>query len=503
MTDVQLAFSLHNEGKFEEAEKLYKEFLNENPEQPDVSNLLGLIYLQTKQLDKAEKYFEIAIKGFPCAEFYQNLGLVFFNQKLYEKAMDCFSKAIEFEPNNVDFIRNFAKMAKKTGQTKKAIEFYEKSLKVEPHDEIGLNNLGLLYEKLHDYKTAKSCYQKSLKVTKNFEALHNLGILYRTERNFDESIKCLTEALKLKPHNQETMISLGISHLAKKEIKKGYEILSKCPNSMFSRKTKDKYKNYWIDGEKHKESTILVYYNGGYGDIIMFSRYLPFLTEYFKTVKFYLPSSLRDLFTQNFPQIEIVSFNDEKQDYCANVMELIHLLNMNFDNIPFPSGYLKANEELVKSFKEKYFLTNKKKIGIFWQGNQAVLPNRSIKLEEMKKLFELENCQFYSIEKEDNNQLQDFKNIIDLQNELSTFSQTAAIIENLNILITIDSAVAHLAGAMGKKTYLMLPYASEWRWFKDEKNTPWYDSVEIFKQKEHWNWATVVNEIYNILKISD
>ena len=459
MTDVQLAFSLHNEGKLEEAEKLYKEFLNENPEQPDVSNLLGLIYLQTKQLDKAEKYFEIAIKGFPCAEFYQNLGLVFFNQKLYEKAMDCFSKAIEFEPNNVDFIRNFAKMAKKTGQTQKAIEFYEKSLKIEPQDEVGLNNLGLLYEKLHDYKTAKVCYQKSLKVTKNFEALHNLGILYRTERNFDESIKCLKEALKLKPQNQETMISLGISHLAKKEIKKGYEILSKCPNSMFSRKTKD--------------------------------------------IKFYLPSSLRDLFTQNFPQIEIVSFNDEKQDYCANVMELIHLLNMNFDNIPFSSGYLKANEELVKNFKEKCFQTNKKKIGIFWQGNQAVLPNRSIKLEEMKKLFELENCQFYSIEKEDNNQLQDFKNIIDLQNELSTFSQTAAIIENLDILITIDSAVAHLAGAMGKKTYLMLPYASEWRWFKDEKNTPWYDSVEIFKQKEHWNWATVVNEIYNILKISD
>ena len=124
MTDIQKALTLQSEGKFEEAKDIYLEFLKNSPLQPDVSNLLGLVYLQQNLLDEAKKQFEIAIKGFPCAEFYQNLGLVYFKNREYKTSMEHFSKAIEYESSNVEFIRNFAQMAKKTEQTDFAVTFF-------------------------------------------------------------------------------------------------------------------------------------------------------------------------------------------------------------------------------------------------------------------------------------------------------------------------------------------------------------------------------------------
>ena len=140
---------------------------------------------------------------------------------------------------------------------------------------------------------------------------------------------------------------------------------------------------------------------------------------------------------------------------------------------------------------------------MFWQGNPKVFANRSIKLKELSKLFELEQheCKFYSFEKDDSeNQIEDFENLTDMGITFKNFDDTAAALKNLDLLITIDSSIAHLAGALGIKTFLMLPYSSEWRWFSDTKTTPWYDSVSIFKQEKPYDWANVVNEIYEEIK---
>lgn len=497
MADIQEALSLQSQGKLDEAQKIYLEFLLENPKQPDVSNLLGLVYLQKGCLNEAQKQFEIATEGFPCAEFYQNLGLVFFKQKEYETAMQNFSKAIEFESENLEFIRNFAQMAKKTGQTDFAIDFFEKALKLEPDDPVGWNNLGLLYEKKHNFVTAKECYIKSLKVEQNYPALHNLGVLYRTLRNFDESIKCLKQALKLRPSENETMISLGMSYLSKKDLKNGYKYYR-----FLNPETKARYKNHW-DGKKHPDSVLFVFYYAGFGDHIMFSRYLPFLTDYFKTVKVWLPPSVRILMEQNFEGIEFVDSNEVEYDFSANIMELHALLDIDFEHIPSSKGYLKVSDDKISVYK-KHFAADRKKIGLFWQGNPKVFANRSIKLKELEPLLCLENTEFYSFEKEDEqNQIKDYPKIVDLGKTFKNFEDTAAALMNIDILVTIDSAIAHLAGALGVRTFLLLPYSSEWRWFEDTKDTPWYGSVRIFKQQRPYSWESVVKEIYNTIKNSD
>jgi len=130
-----------------------------------------------------------------------------------------------------------------------------------------------------------------------------------------------------------------------------------------------------------------------------------------------------------------------------------------------------------------------------------VFPYRSMKLQELSPLFNLANCQFYSCQKGDGyEQLKDFNNIIDIGQTFKDYSDTAAALKNLDVLVTIDSSILHMAGALGVKTLLLLPNASEWRWFDDTKATPWYKSVEIFKQEKLYEWNLPVSNVYKRLE---
>ena len=228
-----------------------------------------------------------------------------------------------------------------------------------------------------------------------------------------------------------------------------------------------------------------------------------FLKNYFKRVKVWLPPNVKILLEKNFPEIEFVDTKNTEYDYSASIMELHFLLNMDFNNIPSQKGYLSSNTKLTEKYQKEYFNNNKPKIGLFWQGNPKVFANRSIKLKELEPIFLNKNndFNFYSFEKEDSeNQIENYPQLIDLGVTFKNFEDTAAALVNLDILITIDSAIAHLAGALGVKTYLMLPYSSEWRWFDDTQTTPWYTSVRIFKQKNSYDWTDVVEKIANEIK---
>lgn len=488
--DIGQALEFQAQGKFDEAEKIYLAFLDENPKQPDVSNLLGSIYLHKQDFEKALQYYCYAVEGFPCAEYYQNYGLAFYAQNNYKEAMDCFSKAIDFEPNNVDFIRNFAQLASKAEQTDSAIDFYIKILKLDPKDYIGWNNLGLLYKKKHDVSMEKECYIKSLKIKENYEAFHNLGVVRRMERNMPESIRCFKQALKLKPNSEITLLSIGMSYLSQKDFETGYKYyMTKKPD------VKAQYKNHW-DGQEHKDKTLLVYYDAGFGDQLMFCRYLNLAKEKFAHVKFYCSSQLRALFEKNFPDIEIVYSKDVPYDYSDNIMYLNYHLGLDFEHIPLSQGYLKAEKS-----NDECFNVSDKKIGLFWQGSYDGYDNRAMPLKELAPLLKLENHKFYGFVKEDKfEQIKEFPQIVDIGSTLGDFYDTAQKLMNLDVFITIDTAAANLAGALGVKTYLLLPYASEWRWFDETKTTQWYDSVTIFKQKVPWNWRSVVQEVFEELK---
>lgn len=524
MTQLEEAVKFHRHGEIEEAKKLYLEVLEKEPNNASALNLYGVLLLQSAKPQEALEKIKKAVEIKECAPFLENLGLAYFCVQDFFEAANSYEKAFEKEPtidtvqqlvkcyetmrryeeaakyckmihesnpDNIDIIRQLAGLYNNSKMYPEALDMYKKSLEIEPNDSIGLNNAGLLAEKLSDLRSARSFYVKSLKVKENYEALHNLGVLCRKERKLHDSVKLLEHALTLQPDNIKTKTSLGMTYFTLRDFKNGTKYYCQRNPSL-----KQMYKNEWM-GEKHPDSTLLIYFEGGHGDQLMFCRYIKYVQSFFKKIILLVYPDLLELFKTNFPHLQVQLVTDTADyDYSKNIMELHYALNMDFDHIPSCASYLKADDNKIISFKQKHFSSNKRKIGVFWQGNPKVFKNRAIRLEQMKPLFNLSNSEFYSFQKDDKlNQIKDFPNIVNLEPDLHNFSDTAGALMNLDVLITIDTAIAHLAGALGVKTVLMLPYACEWRWFDETKTTQWYPNVEIFRQTEHDNWENVVEQV--------
>ena len=166
------------------------------------------------------------------------------------------------------------------------------------------------------------------------------------------------------------------------------------------------------------------------------------------------------------------------------IMDIQLALNFDFSNIPFKDKYLSFNKN------DNILNQNKKKIGLFWQGNKRVFKNRSINIDYFKPLLKLNNAEFYSFEVDKEVNIP--SNIINLSKKIKNYADTASLLLDLDLLITIDSSIAHMAGALGVKTFLLLPKTAEWRWFNDDNTCSWYDSIKIFKQKTSNDWKDVI-----------
>lgn len=458
MKSIGEAVEAYQNDKFDEAEKIALDILKVDECSEEAIDVLSAIYLKTGQLD----FVEGAKKD--SLSIIRKIAVYLYNLQMYEQSMF----------------------------------FYKKSLSLDPNDCVGLNNLGLIFECLDDYKNAQIAYEKSLKVMPNYHAYYNLGVIYRMHKEVQKSIQYLKKALSYKPQEAEVNYSLGMSYLMGRNFDEGYRYFLK-------RKTKGKeqLKNLW-DGEKHQDKTVLVFCDYGFGDAIMFSRYFPFLNSCFSKVKVFIRSPLLKLFENSFENLEFfTNMQGIEYDYSVLAMDLPYFLKMDFSNIPYHEGYLKADEQKCNEYNEKYFKTDKLKVGIVaFSGDKAKrnARKRSIGFEMLQKLSGIQNVKLYSFQKKDEFCPCVPCEYVDLGSTFSDFSDTAAALKNLDVLVSVDTSVLHLAGALGVKSYLMLPYNSEWRWFDAKNPTPWYKSVKMFSQKTFDDWQSVVDEIYEELK---
>jgi hypothetical protein len=316
-------------------------------------------------------------------------------------------------------------------------------------------------------------------------------------KDIPKSILYTQKALSYKPEDVEANYSLGMSYLMDRNFSEGYKYFLKRRT-----KGKEQLNNLW-EGEKHADKTILVYCDGGLGDAIMFSRYFPLLKNCFKNVKVIVREPLIKIFQASFENIGFYSsINDVEYDYSVLAMNLPYFLNMDFSDIPGTEGYLQADNKKIEEYGEKYFKTEKLKIGfVAFSGDKEKrnARKRSIGFKMLEKLRSVENIELYSFQKPDELFQYAPEGYVDLGSTFSNFLDTASALKNLDVLVSVDTSVVHLAGALGVKSYLMLPYNSEWRWFDAKNPCSWYKSVKFFTQKTFDDWKSVVDEIYEDL----
>lgn len=479
---INKVLQLGSEGNLLEAAVLCNQILENDSQNAQVLTLLGLLKYKNNQVQDGIACIEKALEIKPTARLYLDLGRIHLEQNDFRKMEECCEYSIKFDSENFDAWFYYALALKTNEKIDVAIKAYEKAIQINPDACNAYHNLGNIYFNIkNDSHSALKYYKKYLEYdSDNKDAKSCIGTLYLKMKNYKEGWKYLEFS-----ENNENAVN--------------------DRNALSNSSTK--FKPHW-EGEDLNGKTIYVYYSGGYGDTIMFSRFLPMLNARGAKVLFRPYSNCIKLFTNNELKVTVLDENDLENelefDYHIPMMRIPNRLKIwEEKDIPSPAGYIKANPEKSKFYKEKYFDNKQFKIGIKWQGfEDGEEDRRKIKLQEFCNLFDLPNTKFYSLQKDDGieqlTEVSKFK-IIDLGSTFNDFEDTAAAIENLDLVISNDTSVAHLAGAMGKHCWVLLPFVQDWRWSDDLSYTPWYKSVTLFKQTKIGDWAGVFEQVYDKL----
>ncbi len=377
-----------------------------------------------------------------------------------------------------------------------------------------LFNTALAHKNKGEFEKAAYYYEEVLKITDKLpEVYFNLAFVYIDLDRQEEAIRCLNKFTELEPNDTEGLFFLGSAYFKTKDYKSGFPYFEYRISRTHAIQTQQKlYGNlfdkipFWC-GEDLTDKTIYVYYEAGLGDTLMYFRYLKLLEKRCKKVYFKPQIPLLSLFAENRSKSKIIMRFKETMaaecDYQCPIMSLPYYLELDNNTIFYGNeGFLKPVPKKVQWYKEKYFNNDKLKIGIKWQGNTLIGGERAITANSFAKIFELPNTQIYSVQVMDGSEqikmLQDKYNLIDLGSTFKDFSDTAGAMENLDIVICNDTSVAHLAGAMGKKCYVILPKIYDWRWHTDISKCDWYNSIKLFRQKT--TWEEVIGRIYEDIK---
>lgn len=528
----------------DKAIEYYKKAILFKQNDPDIYNSLGLVYLDRYEIEEAIYCFEKAIKIKPNFEkAYINLGNIYktkgdikqsikylnlameTNPDNYEayvslgnlmiyinktkEAINCFQEALQLRPNDPAILLNVGNALRESGDVEGSLTYYQQAMELMPEQAEVYLNLGNAYSDLFDFEKASEYFNKALELKPDFvEAYLNLGSMLKEKNEIEGALDCFKKAYDIKPGYAETHLNLATSYLLMKDFTNGfkhYEWRDKVKDIRHPKFPESK-KPKW-DGSSLENKTILVYHEQGLGDTLQFVRYLQQLVSMGGKVLFKSPSGMEELLKNNDLNVEIIdSYVSDDQIECdcyACLLSLPYLLNSTYEDIPLADGYLKADAEKVKAYKEKYFDNDQFKVGIKWQGNPQGIKNRKISLQLLLKLAEISNVKLYSLQKgpgiEELKKVPNSIEIVDLGSTFKDFSDTAAAIKNLDLLICNDTSLTHLAGALGKQTWTLLPFSPEWRWFLESETTPWYNSVKLFRQKEMNNWEEVVQELYDSL----
>lgn len=468
---------------------------------------LALQYHQSGDLQKAEYIFnKILKKQRNNVDILCKLGELYAQIGSMEKSISCFKKAIELDPFFAMAYFKLGDALQEKGNLDEAVTFYMKALELNPHNACIYNNIGIILNEKGQYDEAIKYYQKALQLNPNFEtAYNNLGIAFKDKGNLDDAIKYYQKALQLSPTNAVIHYGLSMTLLLDGNFKEGwkrYEWRWKCEEH-YRRNFRNFKKPLW-NGSDITGRTILLHDEQGCGDGIQFIRYATLVAQRGAKVIVECREELKSLL-QNVEGVDQVFACGEQLcefDLYCPLLSLPLVFDTTLENIPSTIPYITAESTLLHKWQEKVQHDDSKvKIGLVWAGSKTHKKDRfrSCSLEMFAPLSQLTGITLYSLQKGESSQEAEIAakrmNLIDYTEEINDFSDTAALIESLDLVISVDTAVAHLAGALGKPVWTLLPFVPDWRWMLTREDSPWYPTMRLFRQPSFEEWESVIEKV--------
>jgi tetratricopeptide (TPR) repeat protein len=496
---------------YQQSEELLTSVLAVEPNNHEALYYRGFNAYHCQKLSEARELFSQALQHKATDLYHFMLGNVLVEQHQYQEAEAQYHQAIALNPAYVDAYSNLGVALKNQQRETEAIVQYQKALALDSNHCGAYCNLGLSLKSQGQISEAIASYQQALALNPNHVVSHyNLGLAYEELRDLDKTLACYLTVVALNPRYTRVYLNLGLVYLMRKNFTEGWKYYEWRLKDKIITPPALKKKPKW-GGESLVGKVIYVYHEQGLGDTLQFCRFLPQLKQLgAKQVLFKCQQGLEGLLATSLPEVDIVHAATPDEwlsfDIQCHLMSLPHLLNLTYQDLPNPAlPYLRADINKVVAYQQRYFNTPKMKIGLFWQGSPTHKKDkdRSIPFTYFEPLLQLPNVQFYSIQKgvgiEQLYQSAQVDTLVDLGTTFQNFTDTAAAIQNLDLLITVDSAVAHLAGALGKPVWIMVPTSLEFRWFLDERETIWYNNARLFRPPLGTEKQQLITTMYNEL----
>ncbi|NEP39323.1 MAG: tetratricopeptide repeat protein, partial [Okeania sp. SIO2H7] len=468
----------YQKGNLKLAKKICHQILERDTENWQLLNLLGVIAGLEGQAKAAFAYFDQAVKlNQNNAEIHSNLGLALKENQQLETAIKHYQKAIELQPNYAEPYNGlgniFLELGKLTeSQLEAAIEYYQKALELKPNYAQAYNGLGNIFLELGKLVESQKYYQQALKLDKNHANAHfGLASILLKQGNFIQ----------------------GFNEYEWRWQKKGFS------SRNFSQPL-------W-DGSNFQGQTLLVYTEQGLGDSIQFIRYIPLVKKLGgRVIVECNQAGLKLLFTTVSAIDELFVKGETLPDFHLQIplMSLPRILGTTLETIPAKIPYLSVPEST--DFQMPPAPEKNLKIGICWQtkSNINTSQKRSCPVEYLEGILSIGKANFYILQKEvsptDLEWLNCQTQVYNLGSSFKNLADTAAAIKQLDLVITIDTVIAHLAGALGKPVWILLPFVSDWRWMLDRNDSPWYPTARLFRQAKIGDWDNVFEQVKDNLK---
>lgn len=506
-------------GQLSEAEQSFRKAIELHDEFPQALTNLADVRRRQGDIKEARALNDKALVLAPdLAPAHNNLGATQLDEGDLKSAASAFERALVFDTTLNDARINLADTRRRLGDFEKAQSLAEEALRQENNNPFARNILGLIYYDHGIYREALDCFNRALKEAPDLvDALNNKGNVLVRLNNLPEALECFDAVLIQNPDFIDALANQAAAYQAMGRID---DALSACQKALSSQPDHadarwnrglarlisgdysggfSDYEGRWRlaefsarhchlplwQGEDLSGKSLLVHSEQGFGDTIQMARYLTLLVEKGARLIIETHSPLVKLLSDLDIADQIIVQGDDipPSDYQIPIMSLPDRFRTTLDTVPNPAAFKPGTRF---EFESDAKIT----IGLVWAGRPTHKndQNRSVPLALFKGIAEMEETNLISLQvgarAEDLTQLPWRDQIADISSHLTDFSATARIIQKLDLVISVDTAVAHLAGSMGKDCWVLLPYAPDWRWMLNRNDSPWYESVRLFRQIE-------------------
>jgi tetratricopeptide (TPR) repeat protein len=542
--DIQAGMALHRQGRLAEAERIYAQILDADPDSSQALHLLGLVHYQQGHLPEALRLMAAALRANPSSpDIHSNYGLALDAAKQHQEALDSFNKAIALKADHVQALSNRAVSLSALGRTAEALASWDAALAADPNHTEALHGRGNALYRLKRLDAALADYEHLLALRRdNIDVLNNRGgVLSELGRldqafasyerafaldprlpeisinkghvradqhRFDEALACYATAAALPNLRAEAEWCASLVHLRLGQFARGWRDYEwRWQQASWAERRRNFAAPLWLGQETLAGKTILLHAEQGFGDALQFVRYANQVARSGATVWLEVDAPLKSLLS-NVEGVARVFVRGEPLpafDVHCPLMSLPLAFGTTLDTIPAQIPYIQTPTDRVAWWRTRLGESRSRRIGIVWAGSPVHKNNhnRTIALERFQSLLSAPSVEFVSLQQDisaaDATMLAQRSNVISLDGELRDFSDSAAVVSLLDLVVSVDTAVVHLAGALGAPVWVLLPFTPDFRWLLERHDSPWYPTARLFRQPRLGDWESVLARVQDEL----